>query len=113
MSLTKTERLALKRLRRYIVLERASLQAPERAGVRGYWRQPKERPVRPLAGEDADLDYPGDQWTNDVAESLKVYTESWVLPIIEDLLNESGIHGRRSYTAKFALERIAREERER
>ena len=112
MALTKTERRALERLRRYVALERASLTPPDRAQERGYGDafrsggKDLEPPVRPLAGEDANLDYRGDAWTNDVAASLKVYTESWVLPIIDALLDQRSPKGNRSFTAEWYLKEL-------
>lgn len=114
MSLTKTERLALERLRRYVVLERAALDAPERAGAMGYWKLPKEPTSRPLAESQPDqsaLDrdpFGSNAWTNDVAASLKVYTESWVLPIIDALLDESGRDGKRTWETSSYLRQVTR-----
>lgn len=86
MSLTKRERAALEELRRKVTLSRAALTPPKRAEERGYrdrYREPSRRP----AARETDV-YPdtSSEWTNDVAESLKVYTESWVLPVIDALL---------------------------
>lgn len=69
---------------------------------------------RPLAEPDsrmqsrrlADMH---DIFTNDVAEALKVYTESWILPLIDALLDESGRNGKRSWTARETLATVARQ----
>lgn len=115
MSLTKMERAALAQLRRYVVLERAAIDPPTRARGHGYssWGAHDETPVRPLAGADANLDYPSNEWTNDVAESLETYTASWILPLIEALLDQSGRGGKRSWTATEVLRAAVRREGER
>lgn len=106
MSLTKLERNALLRLRAYVTLERASLTPPARAQERGYPAWGDEKPIRPLVPDERkrNLDYTGDPWTNDVAESLVVYTESWVLPIIDALLDANGKNGGRDFESRWLLE---------
>lgn len=106
MALTKTERRALEILRNKVALERAALTPPPRAAERGYQAWGEMEPThRPLAANP----YPAtsNEWTNDVAASLKVYTESWVLPIIDALLDESGPGGKRGWEARSYLDQVA------
>ena len=92
-ALTNLQRGALVELRRKVTLERAALTPPQRAAKRGYTDWTRDEPVhRPNAAPDwaernPDIaNHNGDAWTNDVAESLRIYTDSWVLPIIDALL---------------------------
>jgi hypothetical protein len=134
MSLTKQERAALRELRRYVTLQRAGLDIPGAMGSMGEGEDGEGTTVfelyrlravarnrgenaepayhRPLAEPDSYMQSrvmasTSDLFTNDVAEALKVYTESWVLPLIDALLDESGRDGKRSHEASATLRSVA------
>jgi hypothetical protein len=92
MALSKREREALAEVRRLVTLERASLTPPKRAAERGYvdfrMTEPAHRPLidpDEYARRNPDL-AKSDAWTNDVAETLRIYIGSNVLPIIDALI---------------------------